>query len=117
MTIATYRTQEDKQRLIERAIALKPKVLGVVATDRGWVIAQPKGTVELLVSFPGLDELLAEDKPEVIVEPVVEDVPVVIVEPIVEENPEAVIVAPVEDEEDEPVLVAPAKRGPKPKAK
>ena len=111
MTIATHETHEEKQRLIERAIVLKPREHGVFATDRGWAIKQPRGTIELLVSFPGLAELLSEDKlvVEKSVEPIVEEKAPV--EPIVEEK------APVDDEEDEPVIAAPAKRGPKPKAK
>lgn len=62
-----YDNHEDKKRLKDRALALKPRpATNVIATDMGWSHARPNGTMELLVSFKGLDALLGDVEPEVI---------------------------------------------------
>lgn len=106
MAKVKYDTPEEKQRLIDRAIALRPNVANVVATDKGWAVPQHNGTMELLVSFGKLDELLGSE------EPVVEGEPLElhIEAPAAEEaHPEA-SEEPLEDAKEE-VKVEPAKKG------
>jgi hypothetical protein len=104
MAKTKYDTPEDKQRLQERALALKPKQLGVIATELGWAIPQARGTLELLVSFKNLDELLGDAVSEV--EQTGE--PIVIAPEVIAEVP----AAPVPEV---PVAPAPKRPGPKPK--
>jgi hypothetical protein len=97
MKIIKYETQEHKLRLQARANSLKPSVATVIATSRGWEVPQARGTMELLVSFPGLDALLGDNTPEL-----------VIVDPIIVVTEAAPKAAPV---------AATKKPGPKPKVK
>lgn len=82
-----YDDAEHKKLLQERALAQKPNVVGVVATERGWCIAQPSGYMEVLVSFAGLDELLGDLTPEAIDPTPVEVTPEPSVEEVSEEAP------------------------------
>lgn len=75
-----FDNKEEKKALQKRAEALKPKAIGVVATAQGWSQPRPNGTMELLVSFAGLDELLGDMETEV-VEQVVDPEPVQVIEP------------------------------------
>lgn len=50
----------DKEILKARALKQKPNVKLVVATARGWEVPHNNGTMEILVSFKGLDELLGD---------------------------------------------------------
>jgi hypothetical protein len=135
-----FDSPEEKKRLQERALALKPRVAGVVVTDQGWAVARPKGTMEILVSFKNLDELLGDavSEVELVGEPIV-IVPEVVTEEVKVE--EAIVIVPevvteevkveedivmteevkVEEVKEEPKvdLVKPskAKPGPKKKAK
>jgi hypothetical protein len=106
MANTNYETPEDKQRLQERALALKPKQLGVIATELGWAVPQARGTLELLVSFKNLDELLGDAVSEV----EQDGEPIVIA-------PEAVAEVPPAPVPEAPVAPAPKKPGPKPKVK
>lgn len=56
-----YNDEIEKNALIARALSQKPRVEGVVATEKGWVLKTVFGTEEVLVSFKGLDKLLAEN--------------------------------------------------------
>lgn len=73
MAKTKYDTPEEKKRLQERAEALKPKQPGVIATELGWAVARPNGTLELLVSYKNLDELLGDavSEVELVGEPIV----------------------------------------------
>lgn len=57
-----FNSNEERDRVIKRALSLKPKMEGVYATKSGYVIDRNNGTTELLVSFRNLDELLAESE-------------------------------------------------------
>ena len=96
-----HETPEEKARLKERAEILKPRnVSNLVATELGWAQSRPNGTLELLVSFRGLDALLGDVEPEVI-----DETPI-------EVTVEAHVEAPVEEAPaEEPVVVAPKKAG------
>lgn len=50
----------DKEAMKARALALKPRALNVVASAQGWSQVRPNGSLELLVSYRGLDELLGD---------------------------------------------------------
>ena len=58
MTQIKYDTAEELANLQRRAMVLKPKLPSVIATSLGWEQPRPNGTLELIVSFKGLDELL-----------------------------------------------------------
>lgn len=62
MTKFKFDSQEDKESLIECAKLLKPYGVDTVATADGWSVQQNNGTFETLVSFKGLDELLAVEE-------------------------------------------------------
>lgn len=120
-----FETKAEKQRLQERAQLLKPKANNIVATELGWSQSRPNGTLELLVSFRGLDELLGDIDVEVTDETPVE-VRISLEDiheeaPVTEAAPEAAAetateteTPAVEDEEAEPVVVI-AKKGGRPK--
>lgn len=89
MTIITTEINAVKERLLR----LKPAVEGIIATARGWEKKHIKGGTELLVSFPGLADLLNDVSPEVVVPvepPVVTSIPEPAIEPVVESAPEVV---------------------------
>lgn len=128
MAKTNYDSIEEKQNLQARALMLKPTVTGVIATDRGWAIPQSRGTMELLVSFGGLDQLLGDEisQTEQVGEPIVvvatpepEILTEEIVTPTNETESETTDDTPVEmEDETEPdgsVIKVPKKRGPKPK--
>lgn len=100
-------SEADKQALIARANALKPRYLaGVIATDKGWAQVRPSGYVEVLVCFAGLDELLGS---EATADQDVAAAPVeVAAEPAPAADEEKV-------EEAAPVVEAPKKKGGRPK--
>lgn len=50
----------DKEVMKARALKQKPNVKNVVATEKGWAVPHNNGTLELLVSFAGLDALLGD---------------------------------------------------------
>lgn len=58
MKQVTHETTEQLQALQNRALVLKPNLPNVIATSMGWSQPRPNGTLELLVSFGGLDEIL-----------------------------------------------------------
>jgi hypothetical protein len=97
-----------KEALKARAEKLKPNAFNLVATARGWEQSRPNGTLELLVCFAGLDELLGDNAPaEVVGEPVE-----VVVPTVVEETAKETVVdatPPVETKPAE-VVKAPAKK-------
>lgn len=106
-----FATQEEKEGLKARAEKLRPlNVFNLVATARGWEQSRPNGTLELLVSFAGLDELLGDVEPVVVegapVEVVVAPEPEIKPEPEVKEEPKV---------EEQPVVEAPKKKGGRPK--
>lgn len=105
-----HETPEEKARLKARAEAIKPKnVANVVATDMGWCHPRPNGTLELLVSFRGLDELLGDVEPD-IVDPAPIEVNVLISVEHDIEIPEQKPAKEEVKEEPEPVVV-PKKAG------
>jgi hypothetical protein len=110
-----FDSKEEKVRLKARAEALKPKVANVVATALGWAQSRPNGTLELLVSFRGLDELLGDMEPEAVDPNPVEVNVLISVEADIEKVPETVEPPVTKEEEDEPVVVAPPKKGGRPK--
>jgi hypothetical protein len=99
-----FDSKEEKVRLQERAQSLKPKANNIVATELGWCQSRPNGTLEVLVSFAGLDTLLGDIDVEV-----TDEAPIEIrisLEDVVDEEETA-----SEVEEAEPVVVAPKKGG------
>jgi hypothetical protein len=97
-----YVNQEEKEALKARALKSKPNAFNLVATERGWEQSRPNGTLELLVSFAGLDELLGDVAPtEVVGEPVEVVVPA-------EEVKEEVVQEPVVEVKEEPKAEEPA---------
>ena len=74
MSKFNFQSEDERQRAVNRALSLKPKVDGVYANKHGYVIDQPNGTTEVLVSFKNLDTLLGtsetsptESSPEVVI--------------------------------------------------
>lgn len=61
MAKANYDDQIEKEALVTRALVLKPKIDGIIATSLGWTLPKANGTFELLVSFPGLEAILATE--------------------------------------------------------
>lgn len=53
-----HETQEHLEALKSRALVMKPNIPNVIATSMGWGQPRQNGTIELLVSFGGLDSLL-----------------------------------------------------------
>lgn len=76
MAWTKFENADEKKRLQERALALRPKVPGVVATELGWALPTVKGTMEILVRYDGLDALLGDavSEVEVVGEPIVIEV-------------------------------------------
>lgn len=123
MAKTKFDTAEAKKRLQERAEKLKPKVVGVIATERGWAVAQPNGTLELLVSYGGLDALLGDVTPEFVGEPIdfilPTETPEVAFQPEVTEAPKEEVKVeetPAEEPKVEEPEVAPKKKPGRPKA-
>lgn len=63
--MSRFVTADNIEGLKARAESLRPRAPNVVATARGWEQARPNGSLELLVSFAGLDSLLGEAEPAV----------------------------------------------------
>ena len=113
-----FENAEEKSALRERAMISKPRVHNVVATELGWCIPRPNGTLEVLVRFHGLDDILGDLSLDI--NPVIEAAPVV---EVIVETPAAVevieaapVVEVIEAVVEEVVIpVAPKKPGPKPK--
>jgi hypothetical protein len=130
MAWTKFDNKEEKKRLQERALALKPKQAGVIATELGWATVSAKGTLEILVRYDNLDELLGDEISEVeqvgeplVIAPetVVEPVAIAPVEtPVVTEEvkaPEVVVESPkVEEAKVEAPVKKKGGRPPKPKA-
>lgn len=68
-----YKDEESKASLKRRALLLKPNLDYLLATKDGWEVRRPNGTLELLVSFKGLNELIADETIELYEPTLVED--------------------------------------------
>lgn len=106
-----FDSKEEKVRLQERAQSLKPKANNIVATELGWCQSRPNGTLEVLVSFAGLDSLLGDIDVEV-----TDEAPIEIrisTETIPDETPTPVVEAVKEEVKEE--TPHPHKKGGRPK--
>ena len=108
-----FETVSEKSALRDRAIMSKPRVSNVVATELGWCVPRPNGTLEVLVRFHGLDEILGDLSLDITsaVEPVAETTPVLEESATIESVAETTSVEPTTIV----IPVAPKKPGPKPK--
>lgn len=119
MAWTKFDNKEEKKRLQDRALALKPRVAGVIATELGWALPTVKDTLEILVRYDNLDSLLGDEISEVelVGEPIV-ITPEVVAEEVKIEAPIETVAEPVVKEElkVEETKPAPKKPGPKKKA-